>query len=333
MADVSNPAPQATAPAQPQWWYAEAAPIAGLQAFDLVRPFGRLRVVHRPSPGRPALLLLPGLNEPWHSYAPVLRSLTARFSPYLLEWRGHGASRVTAINDATVPVSFGVVDYAADVVDLIDRVVEGPVIVAGNSMGALAAVAVQQARPARVAGMVLEDGPFFFTEGQAWEDHWLQAARFAPLHRLLQERDRQALDEAAFARLHAQAPAPVLSPPGARVPRWCDVLTSPQLAQRAAKDFRIDTAVVACARTRAFNAGFDHANALAAVSVPTLVLQADPAVSPLIEPQITARVTSTLRPELLRQVLCTGAGHEIHRDDPERYVNELFLHFMSTTRA
>ncbi len=116
----------------------------------LTRPDGRIG--YDIGGAGPLVLLVPGMGDLRAAYrflAPALREAGYRVA--CTDLRGHGDS------DSTF-ASYGDADTAADLIALIEEL-GGPAIIAGNSMGAAAAVIAAAQRPELVSGLVLI-GPF-----------------------------------------------------------------------------------------------------------------------------------------------------------------------------
>jgi pimeloyl-ACP methyl ester carboxylesterase len=107
------------------------------------------RVVDPPAP---PILLLHGLGvggAVWQAFARRLSPHLAAIAPDL---RGHGQS------DAP-PFGYAPHDYAADLAELIEDMVEPPLPVAGHSLGALVGLALAEQYPDLVDKLVLLDPP------------------------------------------------------------------------------------------------------------------------------------------------------------------------------
>lgn len=155
----------AKAPPQPEGWQARRFNTGELMLY----------LAHNTWTGqRPALLLLPGQLDPWHDYLPSLPALGAHFDVVVIELRGHGLSE-RAPGDA-----YRVIDYARDAAAVIEHVIGRPAIVSGNSLGGMAALALAQHWPERVAGLFLEDPPLFVVDEPAVFEGALMLADFAP---------------------------------------------------------------------------------------------------------------------------------------------------------
>ncbi|MBV9750514.1 MAG: alpha/beta hydrolase [Acetobacteraceae bacterium] len=116
-------------------------------------------------PGRlPTVVFLPGLRSDMQgTKAQLVASLCAEqgYACLRLDYSGHGASG-GRFEDGTVG------RWAEDALLLLDRLVAGPVVLAGSSMGGWIALLVAQARPARVAGLLGIAAAPDFTERLMW---------------------------------------------------------------------------------------------------------------------------------------------------------------------
>ncbi|MDQ6909304.1 MAG: alpha/beta hydrolase [Actinomycetota bacterium] len=100
----------------------------------------------------PVLVLLPGPTDSWRSYEPVLDAIPLSIRTVAVSQRGHG--------DSDKPVTgFGVEDFAADVVPLLDALGIERSVLAGHSGSCLVARRVAIDRPERIVGLVLEASP------------------------------------------------------------------------------------------------------------------------------------------------------------------------------
>jgi non-heme chloroperoxidase len=100
----------------------------------------------------PAVLLLPGPTDSWRSYERVLAHLPSEIQVIAVSQRGHG--------DSDKPESgYGVEDFAADVVRLLDALEIEQAVLAGHSGSCLVARRVALDQPHRVAALVLEASP------------------------------------------------------------------------------------------------------------------------------------------------------------------------------
>jgi pimeloyl-ACP methyl ester carboxylesterase len=128
--------------------------------INLVVPDQNTRYLSRPE-GRiaydvdgvgPLVVLVPGMGDLRGAYrflAPALREAAYRVA--CTDLRGHGDSDMTF-------TSYGDIETGSDVIALIEEL-GGPAVIAGNSMGAGAAILAAAERPDLVSGLVLI-GPF-----------------------------------------------------------------------------------------------------------------------------------------------------------------------------
>ncbi|MCS5478908.1 alpha/beta hydrolase [Corynebacterium sp. YIM 101645] len=122
-----------------------------------IRPGAVLHYARTSGTGRPGLLLIPGQGSLWHDYAKVLPDLSADFDVVAVDVHGHGgSSRNRADYCATV--------IAADLVLLGRELFDAPFLVAGHSSGGLIAVQMAAGHPGDIAGVLIEDAPFFATD-------------------------------------------------------------------------------------------------------------------------------------------------------------------------
>jgi pimeloyl-ACP methyl ester carboxylesterase len=115
-----------------------------------------LNYVSHPDNG-PPLVLIPGQGADWTTYKKVLPILSADYHVYAVDIRGHGKSDWTT-GDYTF-ASIG-----RDMTSFLERVVQEPAIISGNSSGGLIALWLAANRPSLVKGIILEDPPLFSAE-------------------------------------------------------------------------------------------------------------------------------------------------------------------------
>jgi non-heme chloroperoxidase len=100
----------------------------------------------------PAVLLLPGPTDSWRSYRPVLDHLPREIHAISVSQRGHGESDKPASG-------YGIEDFAADVIQLLDALGIARAVLTGHSGSCLVARRVALDQPDRVAGLFLESSP------------------------------------------------------------------------------------------------------------------------------------------------------------------------------
>ena len=100
----------------------------------------------------PTVLLLPGPTDSWRSYQPVLDRLPRETHVISVSQRGHGESDKP-------DRGYGVRDFAADVILLLDALGIARAVLAGHSGSCFVARRVALDQPDRVAGLFLESSP------------------------------------------------------------------------------------------------------------------------------------------------------------------------------
>jgi pimeloyl-ACP methyl ester carboxylesterase len=112
----------------------------------------RLSYVRQGNDSDHAVLLLPGPIDSWRSYQSVLDHLPRETHVIAVSQRGHG--------DSDKPdIGYGVQDFAADAVLLLDALGIERAVLAGHSGSCLVARRVALEQPDRVAGLFLESSP------------------------------------------------------------------------------------------------------------------------------------------------------------------------------
>src|SRR3712207_3608974 len=112
--------------------------------------------VHYAEQGDPALragrgeplVFLHGTGDSWFSFSRLLPLLPARYRAYAFSQRGHGDSERPA-------AGYALDDFAADVAAFLDAVGVERATLVGHSTGTIIARRVAEARPERVARLVL----------------------------------------------------------------------------------------------------------------------------------------------------------------------------------
>lgn len=122
----------------------------GVRSTTLATALGKVRVFAGRGQGSlPSIVFVHGLGASSASFAPVIvRLLPSMKKVIALDLPGHGWSEI--------PRGPMAPDRMADAVtEVLDRVLDEPAILCGNSLGGLMALEYARRRPARVAGLVL----------------------------------------------------------------------------------------------------------------------------------------------------------------------------------
>lgn len=111
------------------------------------------------------VILLHGVTDSWHSFAPVLPYLPASMRAIALTQRGHG--------DADRPArGYQTRDFAADVTALMDALEIEAAVVVGHSMGSANAMRFAIEYPERTRALVLAGAFADFAENPAVVEFW-----------------------------------------------------------------------------------------------------------------------------------------------------------------
>ena len=255
---------------------------------------GTIALREAPNPAAPPLVLLHGIGSRAESWWPVLDPLAARFHLYALDLRGHGGSQQPESG-------YLIDDYAADLEDVLDVLgLERPNVL-GHSLGALTTLAWALAHPERAAKIVVEDPPLR-TKPEVLDafDGWMQLNALPP--------------DAAAAWYHGE------------YPEW----TEEECRRRAESITSAHPAVFR--EMRAFSAALlngarsERVDDFAALQPPTLLLRGDLALGGMTRPEDADRLAALARD--VRVEFVPDAGHSIHRDQPEVFV-EAVVRFLT----
>src|SRR5258708_6659735 len=231
--------------------------------------------VRRVEGGAQAILFSHGLGVTGAVFQNFARRLLPHLGMVAPDLRGHGQS------DAP-PSGYAPADYAHDIIELLEA--EGPMPVAGHSLGAMVALETASLRPDRVPWLVLLDPPLDpdFRNQEIGDVYKLRHAPPGELEAYLQQRN-----------------------PGG----------GPLLAQALAKMFRQ-------ASDAAFEPMLSHAPfEIPHVSQRTLVLQADPRAGGVLGDAAAARLLEALPNATLIKVV--GAPHALHASHPAEVANAI----------
>lgn len=124
------------------------------RAFDT----GKIKLNYAvgPNNGDP-LVLIPAQMGIWESYQKVMEPLSRSFQVYAIDIRGHGKSSWT-------PGEYSWQTIGEDMQLFLEKIVQRPAIIAGNSSGGIIALWCGAHVPEYVKGVILEDDPVFSAE-------------------------------------------------------------------------------------------------------------------------------------------------------------------------
>ena len=230
----------------------------------------------------PPLVLLHAQQLDWFGYSRVLPALAASFHVFAVDYQGHG--QTTTPDDYPMTAN----RIGADLAAFMEQVVGEPAYVSGNSSGGLLTVWLTANRPDLVRAAVLEDPPLF-------------ASEYPRIKQTIADRDfatsdlavRQGVDDfllfwidqsqAFFEKNVGPGSAALLARavtayraanPGTPVELGLVPDDTIRLFLRG-MDHQYDPRFGSAFHRGTWNQGFDHADALRAITRPTLLLQAD----------------------------------------------------------
>lgn len=268
-----------------------------------------LQAAISPGPG-PPLVLLHGVLRSWRDFASLWPALLPRWQVFALDHRGHGGSD-------RCPGRYHVVDYAADVIQLLRTHLPEGVVLFGHSLGALVAAAAATACPERVRAVLLEDPPSakFLTgvAGTPWHAVWTGMRELAGSGEPV----------AVVARKLADVRQP--TPSGSI--RLGDVRDAASLrfSARCLRD--VDPEVFTPLLAGRWLDGFDVDHVFAGVRCPALLLRGDVSLGGMLDRAEAESLVERMAEGWLVDV--PGVGHLIHVQAAETTVR-LVLNFLES---
>ncbi|WP_260926709.1 alpha/beta fold hydrolase [Novosphingobium sp. 9] len=288
----------------------------------------RLSYVEGPDNGPPLVLLHAQLLD-WFSYNRVLPALSKRFHVYDIDYPGQGATRV--------PLGYPMTAnrIGADLGDFIARQIGQPVFVSGNSSGGLLATWLAANRPQLVRAALLEDPPLFSSEYPRIKSTIAQrafrtsytATKDVPDDFLLYWIEKNA----RFFRRNVAPGTPFLLTQAVKAwrsghphqPVEIGLLKNDTVRMLVRGLDQYDPRFGAAFYDGTWNAGFDHAAALARIECPVLLLQAnfrmlpDGTLDGAMDADDAKRAMALLKHGTYRRI---DATHVVNLDRPDDFV-------------
>jgi len=301
----------------------------------------QLSYVEGPDNGPPLVLLHAQLMD-WFSYSRVMPELAKHFHVFNIDYPGHG----TTVTPANYPMTAD--QIGADLANFIEDKIGEPVYITGNSSGGLLATWLAAYRPELVTSVLLEDPPLFSAEYpritetiayRAFKTSYTAATVDHPDDFLLYWID----GNAQFFRNNIGAGSPFILKQTIKAYR----LTHPNqpIELGLVKDDivrlllrgldRYDPRFGAAFYDGSWNAGFDHATALAQISAPTLLMHAN---SEIMEDGTLNGAMSQEEADQATDLLQDGtylkiaAEHVVHLDNPQEFLRILKDFFLTNNQ-
>jgi pimeloyl-ACP methyl ester carboxylesterase len=247
--------------------------------------------------GGPALLLLHGLTQRWQAFLQLMPQLTQTHHVFAPDFRGHGLS-------GRAKEGYRGEEYAADVLEFVDRVIGEPVVIFGHSLGGMVGVYVAGCRPSLLQGLIVADSKLFFRtlNGSMYGEMFEKT-----LALLRESRDFDFLRRSIpLMRLHSPLYGEVTM---GQLP-GCD---EPYLSAWARSLSHLDPDAVQMTLDGRSAANWSAAQFLPRVKCPTLLIQADPRMGGLMSDDDVKQARELL-PDCMH-IRMDGLGHSLHMSE------------------
>lgn len=239
---------------------------------------------------KPPVVLAHGVTDDGLCWTPIAEALEGAYDVVMADARAHGRS-----DDSRQP--WGIAELADDLAGVIRGLgLEKPYVL-GHSMGAVTALALAGRHPELPRAILLEDPPGF----------WM------PPPEPSQDGDGFADMRAWIAGLKRKTYDDLLADARAGSPGWPEAEVKPWIDSK----LRLSSAVVN-GLGPGLVSGVDWAALLPRIACPALLITADPALGAALDPAGQAALKA-LVPHL-RVERVAGAGHNIRRDQPARFL-------------
>ncbi|MBY0587557.1 alpha/beta hydrolase [bacterium] len=269
---------------------------------------GPIQCVGPIEPSGPTLLFLHGVTRTHRDWSLVMSGLAARFTPWGLDFRGHGGS-------ARSPRGYRVVNYIDDAVHIARDVIAGPVILVGHSLGAMVALAAASRLREQALGVIMEDPPFE-TLGKNVEQTVFHS-QFLQFRDILKgERWHSVADLAkqlAEVRLD--------NPQTGQSARLGDVRDEASIRFHASTLATMDPECLTPIVEGDWLAGYDWKTLASSIDVPVLLMQADPDRGGMLRDADAETLRESIHD--LTVVRYPEVGHQIHSLARESYLATL----------
>lgn len=269
---------------------------------------GPIHAVTLAEPTGPHLLFLHGVTRNHRDWSLVLSALAARFTPWAIDFRGHGDS-------ARCREQYRVLHYIDDAVHIARQLIDRPVVLVGHSLGAMVALAAAHRLREQVLGVVLEDPPFE-TMGSRIADTMFHS-QFVQFREVLRAERWGSISE--LARLLADVQ--IQNPSTGQSIRLGDTRDEASLRFHASSLAKIDPDALTPIVEGDWLRGYKWIESAQNLDVPVLLLQADPDRGGMLTDADTGLLQEHIRD--LTVVRFPGVGHQIHTLAREEYLTAL----------
>jgi N-formylmaleamate deformylase len=247
---------------------------------------------------KPPVVLTHGFSDDGLCWTPVAELLATKYDVVMVDARGHGKSDGPKRG-------YGSAEHAGDVAGVITGLGLKRPAVMGHSMGAATALMLAGTYPDLPRAILLEDPPAF----------WMPPPPGKPARRPSHFTDwivelKRKTREEMIAQARSQSPT------------WSEAELGPWADSKLRLSFNV--------LSRGKSAVVDWPTTVQRITCPTLLITADPEKGAIVTPEAAAALQALL-PQT-RAVHIAGAGHNIRREQFERYM-EVVESFLANTKA
>jgi N-formylmaleamate deformylase len=246
---------------------------------------------YRTMGGKPPIVLIHGVTDDGLCWTRVADQLADRYDLIMLDLRGHGKSEAP-------DTGYTLTVMAAEIVALIKELGLMKPILLGHSMGAITALALAGLYPDVAKAIIMEDPPTF----------WMvkKSDKSQPPHpnglALWIEANKRKTKEELFSEVRSGNPG------------WSDAEIDPWVDSK----LRYSPKIVQMVSMTDLPA-MDFDSLLKHITCKTLLLTADPSKGSIVTEKEAAVLSQTISQLEIRHI--DGAGHNIHRDQFESYMD------------
>ncbi len=278
----------------------------------------------------PALLLLHAQTLDLYTYHLVMPELSTKFHVFAVDYPGHGKTSVP--DDYKMSAN----QIGSDLADFLQNIIGEPAYVTGNSSGGLLTVWLAANKPDLVKAIVLEDPPLFSSEYPEIE-HTVADKLFRASDNALQDRsyagnflDYWIENGTEFFKTYTGPFSQQLirfavnSYKSANPGKPLEIAFVPPSVQEMLRGLNeYDPRFGAAFYNGTWNEGFDHAEALAKIQCPTLLIQAnfdyltDGTLNGAMSHEMADRVVSLIND---CQYVKVDAGHVTNIEVPDQFI-------------
>lgn len=269
---------------------------------------GPIHAITLAEPTGPHLLFLHGVTRNHRDWSLVLSALAARFTPWAIDFRGHG-------NSARSREQYRVVHYIDDAVHIARQLIDRPLILVGHSLGAMVALAAAHRLRDQALAVVLEDPPFD-TMGARIASTMFHS-QFTQFRDILRAERWGSI--ADLARLLADVT--LQNPTTGQSVRLGETRDEASIRFHASSLAKMDPEALTPIVEQDWLRGYKWMEAAQNLDVPVLLFQADPERGGMLTDADVALLKQQIRD--LTTVRFPGVGHQIHTLAREEYLSAL----------